>query len=276
MGTPQHVDTVPSPRRPGPGPDDRRPGGSDLPDDKLPIQGHRACGEPLRPEGIRQHLYPPHEPDHRRPREAGRPDGRRRGRSRAGQRAVRDHGRAAEHRPGRRRDRLRRQPLRRDLQPLPLHLPAPRRESEVLPLQRPRRPAGRHRAEDPRRLRRVDRQPQARCRRHRGARAGGARGRRAAGHRQHRLAVPAAADRSRRGHRRLLGHQVHRRPRHLARRPDRGLREVRLDQRAVPADRRARSRAITGSTSWRRSSRWGTSPTSSRPGSRCCATSARR
>ena len=159
------------------------------------------------------------------------------GRSRAGQRAVRDHARAAEHRPGRRRDRLRRQPLRRDLQPLPLHLPAPRHEGEVLPLQRPRRSAGRHRTEDPGRLRRVDRQPQARRRRHRGAREGGARSRRAAGHRQHRLAVSAAADRARRGHRRLLGHQVHRRPRHLARRPDRRLREVRLDQRPVPAHR---------------------------------------
>ena len=45
----------------------------------------------------------------------------------AGQRPVGDHAGAAEHRPGRRRDRLRRQPLRRHLQPLPLHLPAARR-----------------------------------------------------------------------------------------------------------------------------------------------------
>ena len=122
----------------------------------------------------------------------------------------------------------------------------------------------RDRPEDAGRLRRVDRQSEARRRRHRGARRRRPRGRRAAGHRQHRLAVPAAADRPRRGHRRLLGHQVHRRPRHVDRRRDRRLREVRLDQRPVPARSPGRTRATTGWTSWRRSSRWATSPTSSR------------
>ena len=63
----------------------------------------------------------------------GRPGGR--------QRPVGDHACAAEHRPGRRRDRLRRQPLRRHLQPLPLHVPAPRHQGEVRPLERPGRPS---------------------------------------------------------------------------------------------------------------------------------------
>ena len=57
--------------------------------------------------------------------------------------------------------------------------------------------------------------------------------------RQHGRALSAAADRLRRRYRRLLRHQVHRRSRHLHRRPDRRFRQVRLDQRQVPADRRA-------------------------------------
>ena len=54
-------------------------------------------------------------------------------------------------------------------------------------------------------------------------------------------AVPGPADRARRRHRRPLGDQVHRRPRHLDRRRDRRLGQVRLGaERQVPRPGRAR------------------------------------
>ena len=82
-------------------------------------------------------------------------------------------------------------------------------------------------------LRRDDRQPAQQRAGHRGRRGRGARGRRAADRRQHRRhAVPAAADRARRRHRRPLGHQVPRRPRHRDRRRGR--------RRAAPSTWRAR------------------------------------
>ena len=63
-------------------------------------------------------------------------------------------------------------------------------------------------------------------------------GRRPAGHRQHvRLAVPVPADRARRRHRRPLGDQVHRRPRHDDGRRDRRVGQVPLGQRQVPGAR---------------------------------------
>ena len=92
-----------------------------------------------------------------------------------------------------------------------------------------------------------------------------ARGGRAADRRQHRAdAVPAAADRARRRHRRALGDQVPRRPRHRDRRHHRRLRQ-RSTGASTPTASRASpppTRATTASTTGRRSGRW---PTSSRP-----------
>ena len=53
------------------------------------------------------------------------------------------------------------------------------------------------------------------------------------------------ANRTWRGHRRRLGHQVHRRPWHLHRRRDRGCRQVQMEQRQIPRIHRARSRVTT-------------------------------
>ena len=106
-----------------------------------------------------------------------------------------------------------------------------------------------------------------------GVAVGRARERRAADRRQHhRDAVPDPADRARRRHRRALGHQVPRRPRHGDRRRDRRRRHLRLDQRhASPASPR-RTRATTA---WCSPSS-ARPPTHSRPACSCCATSARR
>ena len=88
-------------------------------------------------------------------------------------------------------------------------------------------------------------------------------------------AVPDAADRARRRHRRALGHQVPRRPRHRDRRHHRRLRQVRLGRarRAYPGLDHARTRPTTASNYGDRSAR---RPTCSRPACSCCATSARR
>ena len=58
-------------------------------------------------------------------------------------------------------------------------------------------------------------------------------------------AVPAPADRPRRGHRGPLGDQVHRRPRYLHRRRDRGLGQVRLGQNGKFPGLSSRTRATT-------------------------------
>ena len=50
----------------------RRPGAADLPDDELRLQRHRPRREPVRAQGVRQHLHPAHEPDDRRRRAAHR------------------------------------------------------------------------------------------------------------------------------------------------------------------------------------------------------------
>ena len=55
----------PDPRRPGARPDHRRPRAADLPDHVLRVQRHRARREPVRAQGVRQHLHPDHEPDRR-------------------------------------------------------------------------------------------------------------------------------------------------------------------------------------------------------------------
>ena len=138
------------------------------------------------------------------PAEPGRSRRRRR-------RALRRHGQHARGQPreARHRDDLRRRRLARGL-----------RRGDA--------------AEHPRRLRREPRQPEPGGARHRRRRRGGARPRRAAGHRQHRaVAVPLQPDPLRRRHRRPLGHQVPRRPRHHARRRDGRKRPLSLGQRQV-------------------------------------------
>ena len=89
-------------------------------------------------------------------------------------------------------------------------------------------------AEHPRRLRREHRQPEPGGARHRRRRRRRACARPAAGDRQHRaVAVPLQPDPLRRRHRRPLGHQVPRRPRHHARRRDGRERPLSLGQRQV-------------------------------------------
>ena len=79
-----------------------------------------------------------------------------------------------------------------------------------------------------------------------------ARRRRAARHRQHaRLAVSVPADRARRRHRRPLGDQVPRRPRHDDGRRHRRVGQVSLGQRQVPADDRAVARLSRRASSTR-------------------------
>ena len=73
----------PDPRRPGARQRHRRPGAADLPDDVLRLQRHRARREPVRAQGVRQHLHPDHEPDPGRRGAADRgARGRRRGAAR--------------------------------------------------------------------------------------------------------------------------------------------------------------------------------------------------
>ena len=69
--------------------------------------------------------------------------------------------------------------------------------------------------------------------------------------RQHRAdAVPVPAPPVGRRHRRALGHQVHRRPRHLDRRRDRRRRHVRLGRRAATRCSPSPTRATTASQYW--------------------------
>ena len=76
----------------------------------------------------------------------------------------------------------------------------------------------------------------------------------AADHRQHlRDAVPVPAVRARRAHRGALGHEVHRRARHLDRRRDRRLGRLRLGRGRVPRRHRAVARATAACASTRRS-----------------------
>ena len=83
-------------------------------------------------------------------------------------RTVRDHPGPARHHPGRRRDRLGQQPLRRHLPALPLHVAEARPHREVRGLPQTRRPSAGHHAQDARGLCRDDRQPEARRARFRG------------------------------------------------------------------------------------------------------------
>ncbi len=260
--------------------DDRLPGGADLPDDQLRLPRRRARGEPLRAEGVRQHLHPADEPDDRRLREA---DGRARGRH-GGRR-----GRVGAWRPSR-------SPLLTVTELgdeivsgdnlyggtynlFAVTLPAARPDRQVRRLDRPRGlPRGDH-GEDAGDLRRVDRQPEARRARLRGHRAIA-----------HEAGIPLVVDntdrgrarppdRARRGHRGLLGHEVHRRARHLDRRRHRRRRQLRLGQRQVPRSSPSPTRATTGSSTGTRSATSpasGTSRSRSGSGSSSSATRGRR
>ncbi len=158
--------------------------------------------------------------------------------------------------PQRRRDRrphrVEPQPLRRHVQPVPLHAAQARHRGVVR--RGPRRPrlvAGRGPAEHQGLLRRDDREPQAGPARHRGRRRGRARGRGAAHRRQHRRdAVPRASLRVGRRRRRALHDEVPRRPRHLDRRRDRRRRDVRLraSTRSGSRTTTSRTRATTASS----------------------------
>ena len=54
---------APDPRRSDPGRRHQRPGPADLPDDLVHVQRCDPRGEPVRAQGVRQHLHPHHEPD---------------------------------------------------------------------------------------------------------------------------------------------------------------------------------------------------------------------
>ncbi len=91
------------------------------------------------------------------------------------------------------------------------------------------------------------------------------------------VAVPLPAARARRRHRRALGHQVHRRPRHVDRRDHRRRRQVRLrGERPVRRTSPSPTRATTARSSRSSPSRCGPRSTSSRLGSSTSATSGRR
>ena len=134
--------------------------------------------------------------------------------------------------------------LRRHLQPLQVHAREARHRDHL------RREPGRRRGVAPRRapehqavLRRDHRQPEDQHPRHRARRRRRARDRHPAHRRQHdRDAVPHPPVRARRRHRRALGDEVPRRPRHGHRRRHRRRRQVRVveERREVPRPHRAR------------------------------------
>ena len=232
------------PRRAGARARDERPGRPDLPDHVLHVRRRRPRGAPLRAPAVREHLHPDHEPDHRRLREADRRARGRRRRARHRERPGRPVPGALHDPPERRQRRLHELPLRRDLQPVQGLLPAARHRHEV---HRGGQPGGLregHRRAHPRPVRRDDRQPPLQRAGLRGPGQDRPRPRDPPRGGQHlrgrRLHLPP--HRLRRRHRRRLGHQVDRRPRHLDRRRDRGRRQVRLGQREVPRVHRARPR----------------------------------
>ena len=187
------------PRRAGARRGHQRARTADLPDDVVHVRRHRTRGEPVRAEGTRQHLHAHHEPD----------PGRGRGPARGARGRHRRRCWSPAGRPPRRSSILNiaeagdhivssRQPLRRHVQPVPLHAPEARHRGHVR--RRPRRPrvvARGGTAQHEGVLRRDDRQPEERHPRHRGGRRRGARQRRAAHRRQHGgHAVPDPAARS--------------------------------------------------------------------------------
>lgn len=212
------------PLRRGPGPDDRRPRGADLPVDVLRLPRHAARGRRVLAGRAGQHLHPHPQPHPGRPGAAHRRAGRRGRRRRAGFGAGRRDARDPDAGRGRGPHRVLPVAVRRHLQPLPSHAAPVRHRGDVR--RGPGRPgglAGRGPAQHEGVLRRDARQSARRRAGRPGRRGHRARGRGAAHRRQHRAhPLPAAADRARRGHRGPLGDQVPRRARHDDRRRGRG------------------------------------------------------
>ena len=196
----------------------RRPRPADLPDDVLRLQRRRARGEPVRAQGVRQHLHADHEPDAGRRRAAHRqPRGRRRRAARRERPGRRDAGASSTSPRPATTSSSQPEPVRRHLQPASTtRCPSSASRStfvedpDDLESWRARGPA-QHQGV----LRRDHLQPEAGRPRHRGCRRRRPRGRRPAHRRQHRRhAVPDPPDRVGRRHRRALDDQVPRRPRH--------------------------------------------------------------
>ena len=179
---------------------DRRPGAADLPDHVVRVQGHRPRGEPVRAQGVREHLHPDHEPDAGRRRAADRVA---RGWRRGAARRVRA-GRGDAGLPQRRRGggphRGQPVPLRRHVQPAEVHAAEVRRSRRRSSRTRTTSLDSWRAAVQPNTkavLRRDDRQPEVGDPRHRGRGGDRPRGRCAADRRQHhRDAVPDPPARS--------------------------------------------------------------------------------
>ena len=165
-----------------------------LPDHLVRLQGLRPRGQPVRAEGIREHLHPHHEPDHRRVRAAHR-------------RASKAAPARWRCRPGRRRPRWRCSNITQvgdeivsannlyggTYQLFHYTLPKLGREVKFVDSQKPGGvPQGDH-PEDAGHLCRDHRQPEAGRAGLRGAGEDRPRGRRAAGGGQHRRRRPGAA-----------------------------------------------------------------------------------
>ena len=239
---------------------------ADLPDDLVRLPRHRARRGALRARGARQHLHADHEPD------AGRvrgPHGRARRRRRCArhrERSGRADDRAAEPRRERRPHRGERVALRRHVQPAALHVPEARGRGQLHRRpRRPRRVEDGDPAEHARVLRREHRQPEGRhprLRRHR---------RRSRTTRSipfvidNTLATPYLLQpvAARRRHRRALGDEVHRRPRHVDRRASSSTAASSTTSRAVASPTSpSPTRATTGWSSRSCPSRCGPRSTS--------------
>ncbi len=150
-----------------PRPDNPLPRRSRLPDFLLRLQERRTRGQPLRTQGVRQHLFPlgqSHERDPGEPREPAR--GRRRfGGGRLGHGGDIQHGH--HHRQSGRRDRIRFQPLWRHLHHVRRHPPRPWDRHEVRECPQTRLFRGGHQRKNPAPLYRDNRQSRARPRGHR-------------------------------------------------------------------------------------------------------------
>ncbi len=197
--------------------DHRRPRPADLPDHVVRVQRHRARGEPVRAQGVRQHLHADHEPDAGRRRAArGQPRGRRR--RRCSWPAASPPRRSRILNIAEAGDHIVASPSLYGGTYNLLHYTCPSSASQVTFVEDPDDLASWQAAVRPEHqgvLRRDHRQPEAGRARHRGRRRRRARGRRAADRRQHRgHAVPDPPARVGRRHRRALGDQVPRRPRH--------------------------------------------------------------
>ena len=135
--------------------------GADLPDHLLPVRQRRARGEPVRPEGTRQHLHPHHEPHAGRVREARRGGGGRRGGAGARFRPGGVRVLGAEPGARRRQHRQLHRPVWRHLEPVRQHAEGPGHRGALRRSDRPGGVRARHRRPHARLLRRDAAQPEA-------------------------------------------------------------------------------------------------------------------